>query len=172
MRRRAGARSLDQPPSPLLPHEPREEFGGTLKEIVQRIQEDDQIYEVLDPERIMAVQDSSKQPASTLTYCQKQKLRNREAQYQNAALQPGVLDSKLAESVRERLGTQGQVSQEQKSAAQRAWMAKLRNGDYSGPTLDVSRYLAMRNQEIKGNPRQTEEYRKKVPRSSRFRRKT
>ena len=39
-------------------------------------------------------------------------------------------------------------------------MEKLAKKDYAGPVLDRSRYLAMRNLTIKGNPRQTEEYRK------------
>eukprot|EP00973_Karenia_brevis_P025199 3475826-Karenia_brevis.AAC.1 len=38
-------------------------------------------------------------------------------------------------------------------------MEKLRQGDYSGPTLDRSRYLALRNTAVEGNPRQTEAYR-------------
>eukprot|EP00973_Karenia_brevis_P081515 11300327-Karenia_brevis.AAC.1 len=38
-------------------------------------------------------------------------------------------------------------------------MDKLRQGDYSGPTLDRSRYLAMRDKAVEGNPRQTEAYR-------------
>ena len=40
-------------------------------------------------------------------------------------------------------------------------MKKLKKGDYSGPTLDRSRYLVLRNTAIAGNPRQTEEYRDK-----------
>ncbi len=39
-------------------------------------------------------------------------------------------------------------------------MRKLKSGDYSGPVLDRSRYLTLRNQTVQGNPRQTEEYRK------------
>ena len=40
-------------------------------------------------------------------------------------------------------------------------MNRLRSGDYSGPVLDESRYLSLRNQQVVGNPRQTEEYRKR-----------
>ena len=39
------------------------------------------------------------------------------------------------------------------------WLAKLTAGDYSGPILDRSRYLALRAVQVQGNPRQTEEYR-------------
>ena len=45
------------------------------------------------------------------------------------------------------------------AAAHEEWMRKLSSGDYSGPVIDVSRYLSLRNQKIHGNPRQTEEYR-------------
>eukprot|EP00973_Karenia_brevis_P061763 8589373-Karenia_brevis.AAC.1 len=38
-------------------------------------------------------------------------------------------------------------------------MEKLRQGDYSGPTLDRSRYLAMRDKAVEGNPRQNQAYR-------------
>eukprot|EP00973_Karenia_brevis_P077230 10728157-Karenia_brevis.AAC.1 len=48
---------------------------------------------------------------------------------------------------------------ERKQRANEAWMEKLRQGDYSGPTLDRSRYLAMRDKAVEGNPRQTEAYR-------------
>ena len=37
-------------------------------------------------------------------------------------------------------------------------MRKLREGDYSGLTLDSSRYLSLRNAQMEGNPRQTEAY--------------
>eukprot|EP00973_Karenia_brevis_P017107 2348348-Karenia_brevis.AAC.1 len=51
------------------------------------------------------------------------------------------------------------ASAEKKRKANDAWMEKLRQGDYSGPTLDRSRYLAMRDKAVEGNPRQTEAYR-------------
>ncbi len=39
-------------------------------------------------------------------------------------------------------------------------MRKLREGNYEGPTLDSTRYLNLRNETVKGNPRQTDEYQK------------
>ena len=53
------------------------------------------------------------------------------------------------------------ASKERKMIAAKRWMEKLASGDYSGPTLDSSRYLQMRNKEVVGNPRQTDEYREK-----------
>ena len=40
-------------------------------------------------------------------------------------------------------------------------MDKLKAGDYSGPTMDESRYLRLRDEPVVGNPRQSEEYQKK-----------
>ena len=45
-------------------------------------------------------------------------------------------------------------------ATEDGWMKKLHEGDYSGPTLDRSRYLNLRGESVKGNPRQTDEYQK------------
>eukprot|EP00973_Karenia_brevis_P052217 7255683-Karenia_brevis.AAC.1 len=42
-------------------------------------------------------------------------------------------------------------------------MEKLRQGDYSGPTLERSRCLALRDKAVEGNPRQTEAYRQQCP---------
>ena len=52
------------------------------------------------------------------------------------------------------------VSRARLKLANDAWMEKLSKGDYSGPSLDRSQYLALRNTVIEGNPRQTEEYRR------------
>ena len=54
--------------------------------------------------------------------------------------------------------SEAQISPERQKAANDARMQRLAAGDYSGPTLDRSRYLVMRKVVIEGNPRQTEEY--------------
>ena len=72
---------------------------------------------------------------------------------------PKVLDPKFAHKRRDSQAEHAPKLKERRQAEE-AWMQKLREGDYSGPTLDVSRYLTLRNQEVKGNPRQTAEYRR------------
>ena len=72
---------------------------------------------------------------------------------------PGRVDPELASKLR--TASESNAKSNKKAASSAAWMAKLKAGDYEGPTLDRSRYLALRNTEVKGNPRQTNEYRQK-----------
>ena len=51
---------------------------------------------------------------------------------------PEKLDESMAESARAKHMHSG-VSEVRKRAAGKAWMDKLKRGDYSGPTLDASR---------------------------------
>ena len=73
-----------------------------------------------------------------------------------------VLSPEFAEDLRrkghENWSTGIDPERARRSAA--SWMKKLAAGDYSGPKLDESRYLSLRNEQVKGNPRQTAEYRK------------
>eukprot|EP00973_Karenia_brevis_P017592 2413758-Karenia_brevis.AAC.1 len=71
-------------------------------------------------------------------------------------LKSETLDPAYADKLRQ---GHANVSAERKKQANEAWMEKLRQGDYSGPTLDRSRYLALRDKAVEGNPRQTEAYR-------------
>eukprot|EP00973_Karenia_brevis_P084512 11730162-Karenia_brevis.AAC.1 len=57
-------------------------------------------------------------------------------------LKSETLDPAYADKLRQGCAN---VSAERKRQANEAWMEKLRQGDYSGPTLDRSRYLAMRD---------------------------
>ena len=86
--------------------------------------------------------------------------RKEKAQPEGRSFKPERLDASLAESARAKHLHSG-VSSVRKRAAEQAWMDKLRRGDYSGPALDTSRYLVMRNARIEGNPRQTDEYQEK-----------
>ena len=104
----------------------------------------------------MCIRDRVKS-ASTLTYQQKKKLQNRETSEEHQYT-PQVLDPSLVEETRRE--SENRVAQEATARAREYWMGKLEAGDYSGPELDRSRYLSLRDSEVKGNPRQTEEYRK------------
>ena len=72
-------------------------------------------------------------------------------------LKPKPLDPEHMQGVRGKL--KGVVCPERRKIANESWMRKLRQGDYEGPVLDRTRYLALRDVKIEGNPRQTEEYR-------------
>ena len=85
------------------------------------------------------------------------KMREKE-QPKGASLIPESLNPAFAASMRAKQMHCG-VPAKKQAAAEAAWMAKLEKGDYSGPTLDRSRYLCMRNSTIERNPRQTEAYR-------------
>ena len=76
---------------------------------------------------------------------------------QKLNLKPEALDPAFTENLRMQQNTQATpaIPVTQKKAAEEAWMKKLREGDYSGPTLDSSRYLSLRNAQVEGNPRQT-----------------
>ena len=76
------------------------------------------------------------------------------------SVKPETLDPAYAEGMRTNQLNNGS-SAKRREAAGIAWMKKLTEGDYSGSTLDKSRYLIMRNYTIEGNPRQTEEYRRR-----------
>ena len=82
-------------------------------------------------------------------------------------LQAGAVETKsellspaYVEAKREEARAYNGIPAKRRRAAEEAWMKKLASGDYSGPTLDRSRYLTTRNNSISGNPRQTEEYRR------------
>ena len=95
-------------------------------------------------------------PANTLTYNQRKHLRMRErnqpegANYQSETLDPCFVSELRAEQEKG-------VPPARREVAHAEWMEKLKRGVYSRPRLDRSRYLALRNTEVKGNPRQTEE---------------
>ena len=95
----------------------------------------------------MAVDEGKVKSASTLTYQQKKKLQNREItddhQYPARVLDPPLVEETRKESER-------RVAQEAVSRARKYWLGKLEAGDYSGPELDRSRYLSLRNSEVKG----------------------
>jgi hypothetical protein len=74
--------------------------------------------------------------------------------------EPETLNQEYAEALREKQSAVRQTGSAVKKRAETQWLAKLRRQDYEGPVLDTSRYLQLRGQEIVGNPRQTEEYRK------------
>ena len=74
------------------------------------------------------------------------------------SLKSETLNPAYAAGIRAKQQSNG-VSVKKQAAAGDAWMAKLEKGDYSGPTLDRSRYLSMRNSTVDGNPRRSEEYR-------------
>eukprot|EP00973_Karenia_brevis_P066282 9212248-Karenia_brevis.AAC.1 len=67
------------------------------------------------------------------------------------------LDPDYADNLKQ--GNLANISAEKKRKANEAWMEKLRQGEYSEPTLDRSRYLALREKAVEGNPRHTEAYR-------------
>ena len=79
-----------------------------------------------------------------------------------SSLEPDVLDPDYASGLKSksRKDVAQYVAKSDAEVAHRGWMEKLRRQDYSGPTLDRSRYLALRHNAVEGNPRQTDEYRK------------
>ena len=97
---------------------------------------------------------------NTLTYTQKKYMERREgADVASQSLKPERLDPEYVENMRKSFSGKGpppDVVEE----ARAAWRQKLQDGDYAGPVLDESRYLALRGTVVEGNPRQTEEYRK------------
>ncbi|MDP7559647.1 MAG: hypothetical protein QF745_03810, partial [Planctomycetota bacterium] len=144
----------------------RRRLGLTTKTIQERIVEDEQVFAIVDPAEMVKkareeLDKKAKQPkTSTLTAVQKEKLRRKEAtpDQRNPLPKPDVLDPQFAQGVRTAQSMYGPKSEERKKAEQ-AWMTKLKNGDYSGPVLDSTRYLTLRNQTIEENVRQTEGYR-------------
>ena len=103
---------------------------------------------------------------NSFTSSQRQFLKRREAALDKEAVQklnlkPEALDPAFAENMRMQQSAQAAtaIPAAQKKAAEEVRMRKLREGDYSGPTLDSSRYLSLRNAQVEGNPRQTEAYR-------------
>ena len=88
---------------------------------------------------------------NSFTSSQRQFLKRREAVDKEAVqklnLKPEALDPAFAEKLRMQQNTQAAtaIPATQRKAAEEAWMKKLREGDYSGPTLDSSRYLSLRN---------------------------
>ncbi|MDP7560802.1 MAG: hypothetical protein QF745_09705, partial [Planctomycetota bacterium] len=98
--------------------------------------------------------------ANTLTAAQREKLRKKEnpgPERRTVQKKFRTLDPEFAEELREPYQS---VKKQERKQAEQAWMKKLKSEDYSGPVLDRSRYLTLRNQEVLGNPRQTAEYRK------------
>ena len=93
------------------------------------------------------------QAANTFTYSQKKKLKTKEKVLpEGVNLKSEVLDPAYADKLRTGRAEFG-ISAKRRKVAEDAWMRKLTEGDYSGPTLDRSRYLVMRNATIEGNPR-------------------
>ena len=75
------------------------------------------------------------------TYSQRKKLQARqEAEPGATQLEPETLDSNYAENMRRAQREVG-IPQEKLDASRAAWMAKLDRGDYSGPTLDPTRFI-------------------------------
>ena len=97
-------------------------------------------------------------------WCTEKKLENKASKVTgtngDTGIAPEVLDPAYAEK-RRKATDECSPGEEVTAAARQAWMDNLRMGDYSGPVLDASRYLSMRNRPIEGNRRQTEEYRQK-----------
>ena len=101
-----------------------------------------------------------KNVSNSLTSVQRKKMKSKEKDVsQPASLKSEILDEALAQKKRDALLRAG-VPESRQKASEKAWMKKLEAKDYSGPTLDSSRYLVMRDSTIEGNPRQTEQYRK------------
>ncbi len=102
--------------------------------------------------------------ANTFTFSQREMMKRKR---QKVAADPeptpkdpsNILDPHFADRLRRKTADTS-VSARRKKAAADAWMKKLDEGDYAGPSLDRSRYLTLRNEAVKGNPRQTPEYRK------------
>ena len=86
-------------------------------------------------------------------------MKTKEEVQPERSMKSDILDPSYAENLRRKQAEYG-VPAGKREAAEKAWMDKLASGDYEGPTLDRSRYLTMRNKDIVGNPRQTEEYRR------------
>ena len=102
---------------------------------------------------------SPEKAANSSTYSQRKQLKQRETELPDGmSLKPETLNPAFAAGLRAKQLHHG-VPASKQAAAEAAWMSKLDRGDYSGPTLDRSRYLCMRNATIEGNPRQTEAYR-------------
>ena len=90
-----------------------------------------------------ALPEDGEGPTNTFTFSQRAKMkRERREPTKDTTWRPQLLDPKFAEGLRARSGSHGANAQ-RKSAATSAWMAKLAAGDYSGPILDSSRYLAL-----------------------------
>ncbi len=138
----------------------------TQDEIHQILMEDDTVSNIARPEDLMdqplysKSSTESKKPAiNTFTFSQKKQLKSKEReQVEGIDLKPKPLDPAFAERLRAVKSSDG-ISTERRLVAQKAWMKKLQDADYSGPTLDRSRYLSMRNTAIEGNPRHTKDYR-------------
>ena len=79
---------------------------------------------------------------NTFTFAQKRKLENKEAEG-NFTYTPQTLTPEFADDMR--VSSDERISSAQKERAASDWMRKLKKGDYSGPTLDRSRYLNLRN---------------------------
>jgi hypothetical protein len=160
-------------------------LGQRPETIPERVARDEQVFKVLEPAELMETppcvetgflgkqgdggdtaeallaEGQPKKAANTLTAVQREKMRRKETQAPQSSLslpKPKVLDPQFAENMRKSQKNAGPGSGERK-LAEKAWMTKLQEEDYSGPTLDRSRYLVLRNQTIVGNPRQTSEYR-------------
>ena len=148
-------------------------------DVQARLAADEKVFHILDPSVLMDkplkrgcpwkgvtpsgvsdrihVVDEGVKSANTLTYQQKKKLQNRESAEEHHYT-PQVLDPQFADDARG--DSERRVTPETVAAAREHWLTKLESGDYSGPELDRSRYLTLRNTEVEGNPRQTEDYRR------------
>ena len=111
-----------------------------------------------DPRSAPIVLQKTDDGANSLTYAQRNKLKNKQVEQTSPNLRSETLDPAFAEEMRG--NGEALVDEKRKAESDKAWMRKLSAGDYDGPPLDRSRYLLMRNEPVRGNPRQTEEYRK------------
>ena len=76
--------------------------------------------------------------ANSFTYSQKKKMKMKEqAQPDGRNLKSERLDPAYAEGMRAEQSRNG-ISAKRRNEAAEAWMRKLEEGDYSGPTLDRS----------------------------------
>jgi hypothetical protein len=140
-------------------------MGLGITEIKRRLQ-DEAIFHIARPEDLMERPSTPQQgsrgtatgplpgsengnhSANSFTYSQKKKMKSREqAQAESPNLKSERLDPAFMENLRAGQEKDG-VSWKRKDAAQKAWMRKLVEGDFSGPMLDRSRYLTLRNQAI------------------------
>ena len=161
-------------------------LGLRPEAVRQRLLQDDAVYAIARPEDLMRApfipskQDSvcvadralpgdceriaSIEPvkdhknSNTFTAAQRKRMAGKGEVGPAAAksLKSENLDPKYAD--RMRMESEGGVSSSRREAARDAWMRKLEEENYSGPTLDRTRYLALRHCDVQGNPRQTAEY--------------
>eukprot|EP00973_Karenia_brevis_P038846 5362655-Karenia_brevis.AAC.1 len=115
---------------------------------------DDSVFKIAEPEQLMEQSWNTSQvkengptkAANMLTYAQRKKMQSREKVQEGVVdLRSETLDPAYADKLRRE---HANVSAERKRKANEAWMEKLRQGEYPGPTLDRSKYLALRDKAV------------------------